>query len=526
MDPLAVRLFRALEEAGVRYSCWKSTDKLEAALSGVTDLDVLVAREDAACFDHLAGRLGFRAFDSEPWRRYPGLVDLIGYDPGLRRLVHLHLHHQLLLGRGRIKEVRLPVEPLYLASACTAHGVRVPPPELEFAVWVVRTAFRVSLRDRLRGVVRGDPLAVFARQLPEYGSLRRRVDAVRLRTLLEDDDLDFLPADAVLAALADLSTLSARVRRAIRSRVAVYSRYGPLERPAVIALRRCGPFLDRLAGRPEGKRSRTGGVVVAFVGPDGAGKSTLCRAVAEALGGLVATHTAYMGASRDHAATRLLRAFTALTRLPFRIARKACRLLGLAAAERALTVLYQTLTAVMWARDKAWRFRRAWAAASNGQVVLTDRYPLFSGYGDREVIQPSTSRVLAALQRDEAAQLRKIASPDLIFFLDVAAEVSRARKPGQTETVETIHEKREAFREFFDRNRSAGQPYHIPEDMTVEERTHLVLGVIFSRLGGGDVAPSAAPSAGGAATAPRTRIREGTGHARRGSSPAPADRRP
>ena len=63
---IALRLFAALDAAGVRHCHWKSNEHLLAGLAGDTDLDLLVDPERSADVDAVLLALGFRRFQSPP----------------------------------------------------------------------------------------------------------------------------------------------------------------------------------------------------------------------------------------------------------------------------------------------------------------------------------------------------------------------------------------------------------------------------------------------------------------------------
>ena len=94
--PIVATLCRRLAEAEISYCHWKSNDVLERSASGENDLDLLVSRTDAERFTAILHDLGFKAaHETHPWGM-PGILDYYGYDETADRLVHAHIHYQLI----------------------------------------------------------------------------------------------------------------------------------------------------------------------------------------------------------------------------------------------------------------------------------------------------------------------------------------------------------------------------------------------------------------------------------------------
>ena len=143
-----------LEEAGVSCCHWKSNAAIARSLRGENDLDLLVARRDVRQFAQVLAQLGF----ARTYRRHaasPGIESFYGLDTAAGRLVHVHAHYQLVVGDDRTKNYRLPVEEAYLRSATRAGSFRLPSPEFEYVVFVIRMALKTDLgRDRLECTAR------------------------------------------------------------------------------------------------------------------------------------------------------------------------------------------------------------------------------------------------------------------------------------------------------------------------------------------------------------------------------------
>ena len=145
-------LLARLHEADLAYCHWKSNEHLEAAIEGLTDLDILVDRRRDGELRRILADSGFKRFVAPPLRAYPGIEDYLALDRDTGRLVHLHLHHRLTLGERHLKGYRLPWEARLLATRRLdpATGVYVADPAIELVLLLVRAALKQRARDRAR----------------------------------------------------------------------------------------------------------------------------------------------------------------------------------------------------------------------------------------------------------------------------------------------------------------------------------------------------------------------------------------
>jgi len=147
-----MEVLRRLDERGVAYCHWKSNDHLAAALSGDTDLDILVdpaGIDDVyAIFAELACRRG-RVANA---RNDVGLEDFLGVDDESGRMVHFHVHYRIPGGERHNKRFRLPWERTVLETRVRDEsGVWVTAPAVEVVLLLTRYALKLRGRDVVRG---------------------------------------------------------------------------------------------------------------------------------------------------------------------------------------------------------------------------------------------------------------------------------------------------------------------------------------------------------------------------------------
>ena len=148
---------------------------------------------------------------------------------------------------------------------------------------------------------------------------------------------------------------------------------------------------------------RRAGPVLAFVGPDGAGKGTIIEGLREAIP--VAVDVIYMGSPQS----RRLRKAAATTPPTEDVGEPTWR--------RRLEPLFVTRTLARQSR----RLLRVYVAAWRGRIVLCDRHPL-----EALAIDPRQTRIARALERFVVREI--FPWPDRVVVLDAPAEVMYRRK--------------------------------------------------------------------------------------------------
>jgi thymidylate kinase len=444
-------LFDQLAAAQVTYCHWKSNEHLDAAIRGATDLDVLVDREAGSELASLLEKIGFKRIAAVPARAYPGVEDYLAMDWSSGRLAHLHLHYRLVLGERNLKGYSLPWESLVLQTRQldAATGIFVCDPNLELILLAVRAALKLRHRDFLTPPWRATTLPTGT--LDEFLWLLSRVDRARLRQLAEDL-VGKDAAELLLAMTGKLPSLSAlrRFGSAADPFLRDHRTYQPLE----AARRRWSRELQgrwaRLRDRmvegslPHRHTLPHGGLVIAFLGSDGSGKSTVVREIAAWLSWKIDVRTIYLG-SGDGPVSLLRRPLRAAAALRARLRRAPAPFpsrdvtTSLAPEDRATSrlprAIGRSLLAVVLAREKLDRLAEARRARNLGMVALCDRYPQaqFAGFYDGPQLESWSehpSRWFRAVSAWELAAYRSAerSRPDLVVKLHVTPQVAAQRK--------------------------------------------------------------------------------------------------
>lgn len=451
-QPLALvtRLIQQLAQEEIRYCHWKSNEHLGPALAGRTDLDVLVDHQAAAAVTRILGELGFKQFSAPPEAAYIGVEDYLGFDEETGRLAHLHLHYRLVLGEKFLKGYRLPWEDLLLGARRIepVSGIYVCEPNLELLLLLVRAAIKLRRRDQLttgsrQRYVTGD----FQR---EFEWLVERMNPERFQSLAQDL-LGVEAAQVVVHLVPKVPSTRQllELRRAIGpvlDRFRTFSRRGAdLQRWRREWRSRSGRALRRFLGIrvPIGFTLPRGGVVVAFIGADGSGKSTVVQAVNSWLGWRLEVLPLYLGfgdgkASWHRTSLQLLARAWIRSNPTRKDSASAAATTTHSRSPAGPLERAKAIWRVLWAwsivREKRARLQQAVRARNLGQAVICDRYPQsqVGELSDGPLLSRwnAGSGVFAAAARWEEAAYRTMETitPDLVIKLHVSPEVSARRK--------------------------------------------------------------------------------------------------
>lgn len=425
--PITFPLRAALQEASIGFALWKSNNHIEDALAGKTDLDMLVNRRDQVRFESILRKLKAIKVLSQPWARYPNVEDWLVFDSTTGDFLHLHVHFDMVTGLKRVKHLSLPWADAVLANLRIDErsGWPIPTAEMELLILLVRIWAKMPPWRRL-----------FAPKIPlhvkeEVRWLESEVQTGRLSTLakglgLNEDIRLPLGGDAALIALA--RHLYGQVKQHYRMNWPT-----ALIRAATLNLRLA---LARLWLRHIGliryrKTLTGGGAMIAFIGSDGSGKSTVSQSLERWLRRKADVHMIYMG-SGDGRAGWINAARRQLSVLVGKKSKRAGQTNETSPARPvSFAEKVHRLFDLLLLRRKLRLLRLGRRLADRGSVVLLDRYPQsqFEAVSDGPRLQSGRSFAWAAESERrlfaEAARL----GPDLVIKLKIAPETALSRKP-------------------------------------------------------------------------------------------------
>ena len=437
--------FEALNQADIRYCHWKSNVRLTDALQGRTDLDLLIDPAHQAAFEAILQEWAIKRVQAAPGREYPGLEHYLGFDETSGRMFHLHVHYQLVLGEQFVKNYHLPLETPFLDDTQLRHGVKVPFPELELTVLALRALLKYRDRDALKGLLpwRAPALPGHIRQ--EIAWLTAQTTPQRMTATLRALD-GILPTQEIQLFLQAMQGKTGvgytllRLRNRVRQALQAYQRDSRTQawwRYQAESWRRRKWFIR--AGSQRKMSFPRGGLQLAFVGVDGAGKSTAVEQITRWLSWRLTVRPHYMGHSRPSPGPKVVQT---IAKTMQRIAAANQQLLGsaniLTRQIHTWQQQWQALRYVAEARDRWQRYRTGAREADSGCIVIYDRYPLPTvqllnhAMDGPHLASPNGHHhtpLVRQLAHQEAAYYRQIKPPDALFVLHITPEVALRRKP-------------------------------------------------------------------------------------------------
>lgn len=484
MLDICKKLFGDWNTKEIRYCHWKSNEHLMEGLDGDTDLDVFVHPDDKSVAEASLAEVGYIKLIIQKGSRYPLVDEWLGFDFDTGRLIHVHLHYQIITGAKHCKEYVFPIDEEIIASRILDEetDVYVAAPELEIIILYSRVALKATdkknispkgdyqkeidfLKERAdNAVIRGNCVALMGSDGEEFASL------------IEKEDLSAAEWQSVFRLSRNWlkkhkKMSAARVKFRLK-----YFRYRAM----------ANAVLKKKFGKlPITKKTfPSGGKSICFIGADGSGKSTVGTDIRKWLNWKVEASRFYLG-SGDHY-NSLLKKILAKGRdvrshedKPVKVEitgageskeapKKKKRSLKMRIMKYGFDILQCVYLRKIAARALK-KLKQAKKYMKKGGIALYDRFPQdqFPGLydGPKIAVRDMKCRLFAKLQasREERA-IRKAQKyqPDLLFKLVLAPEESIRRKPDHS--LEDVSQKAEITEKLvFERSKvveiDASQPY-------------------------------------------------------------------
>lgn len=438
--PLIFASLNDFDREGVSYCYWRSSRRVEAALTGRADLDLLIGRQHQHRAERLLLERGYKRFPSVAGRDHPAVSSFLGYDEPSGRIIHLHLHFRLVVGEKLLKNYRLPWEEAILARAI--RHPTLPLRMLDAEDEALLCAVRASLELR-----RTDPVALRSwRATEEKFALDRqelaaRIDRAKLRGRAAEL-LSEAAADMIIDTFSGGQMLEARhLRRRLGKDLAAHRSYNAWEgrlrgwwRDVLWAAGELNKRLLHLP-RPWSRRAPGGGCVVAVVGVDGSGKSTVVATICAWLVAEIDVVPIYFGTGAGRPSLVLL-PLKVIAPLIARLFRRKPRGASHGRISGGAPGLFYGAFLAVWATvlavEKRLKLLAARRGAERGLVVLADRYPQNEriDFNDGPLL-PRLSRAPDWLRRFEARAyaFAQRLPPDLVIQLEATPETLARREP-------------------------------------------------------------------------------------------------
>ncbi|AKD04405.1 hypothetical protein POKO110462_06315 [Pontibacter korlensis] len=417
----SLRLLTELKNSNIRFAHWKGNNHLLEALVGKTDIELLIFPDDQHTFESAMAKLGFKKLKSQPWNVYPMVEDWIGFDYETGTLLHLHTHYALVVAIRYGLYLSLPwiKEFFTLLKTDELTGWPIPVPALEATILFIRIWTKVKNKPQAEADLLHEKHNEVVDLLNKAQPQDFEYVCEKLKLKLPDnldDRLERIVRQGDLTEVKYLSRYFYQQIAATQERSQVYSSFRfLLYKYYLKSAKSYSKFSKPLKLK---KTMHNGGKVIALIGSDGSGKSTLSNDITKWLTFKIDTHYFYMGKKP------FIRSYD---QLHFS---KADVIASKNKLSRLLKKLAGDFYHVMMIKQKADMLHTARELSREGSIIICDRFPQkdILGINDGPRLQ---RKKLNWSSQVEMRLYNKVTEEgvDLVFRLLVAPEVAFKRKP-------------------------------------------------------------------------------------------------
>ena len=431
------QLIEKLSANEIKYCHWKSNSSLFQVLTGETDVDLLIRRKDGDLFRLTMSELKFRPAGIQGDAPFPAVEHYYALDEETGIFVHVHAYYRVITGESLSKNLHLPLEEMLLQNLRQEALIPVPVKSAELVVFTIRMMLKHT------SVVE---LLMLSR---DWKGVRREIEwLMEAKPTEETIQLvaNWLPSvdtslfSKCIDALKTPASLFRRISlgRQLRSQLRIYARNSWLQSRLAGIQKFSLMAYGRLTRSKRGMILQSGGTVIAFVGAEATGKSTLLTATRSWLDEHFVIEQIHAGKPKSTLLTMLPNIFLPLLRnaLPtYRPSKIDTLQVSAEQSQKSPEVfpLISAIRSVFIAYDRRALLRRAFARAANGSIVLCDRYPSMSKEApdgpqlQKFVIDSKRYPIQSWLARTEKRLYQEIPAPDMVISLYVPLEVALIR---------------------------------------------------------------------------------------------------
>jgi len=434
-------LINRFNQEGITYCHWKSNIDLAKTLKGELDIDLLVSNNSLARATEILMELGFKQA-APRWESIPpGIFHYYGLDPNQNELVHLHMFTRVLTGESFLKSHLLPFEEMLLKNLYSVNNLAVTSKDAELVLFVLRMYIKFGSPLDMARVLKNDKKTrEEAWWLIDGSDMNRVVSLLEKYCPVVDKETFIESLNAILhgAPYPKKWILSLQIRNKLR----IYRKYTFTSWLFSHVQLLIGKLIKKVRKQKGNKILASGGTVVAIVGADATGKSTLVRETSHWLRKNFVVNTVHAGKPPSTALTLPVNILLAL----YRRFKHGSQSVGRpekgvlleegeqGAGGRGFGSLIYAVRAVCLAWDRRALLLKVRRASAHGEIVVCDRYPTNAiGMMDspRLLEYPKGRRgltsIYAWLAKVERTIYRKIPPPDIVLRLRVSLEIARQR---------------------------------------------------------------------------------------------------
>jgi thymidylate kinase len=411
-------LLAGLQQENIRFAHWKGNTHLQASLQGKTDIDILVHPDDRMLYEMILKKRLYKKLQSRSWNVYPHLEDWLGFDYATGVLLHVHTHYDLVNGITPGKYLHLPWLQQFFQHLTTdkQSGWPIPVPELETLILLIRIETNWRHKNPAIPVSKQNELRVLLSQvqLHKFRDLCRELQLNVPENF--DSDLNRIRKESNVPAILHLSSFYCnQVDNCVKTKWQLNALKAMYYKQYLKRSRQIGRFAGPLQLK---KTVVNGGKMIALVGSDGSGKSTLCTELVKWLTFKLDTHYFYFG-KQPYIRSYDQKQFS-----------KTALLFSNATISKYFRKLAGSLFYLQLINKKLNMLRNGKKLTKKHSLVICDRFPQkkVAGFFDGPKLQ---SKKIGWLRRLEIKRFHRFnhAGADIVFRLNISPEVAARRKP-------------------------------------------------------------------------------------------------
>ncbi len=456
-------LFEALNRDGLPWCSWKSNEHIAKGLTGETDLDLLFLPQDRHRVVNIMKSCGFVLFEAPSYKSYPGIIDAISIDPKSGNILHAHSHFLLTLGEKFLKNHIFPWNNIILDNRIfldESNLIYISKPEYEGILLLIREALKIRLRDislrklyNRKGFVREYEWLKNRASIAEFAECSKmlldRGASETIEKLFENNHFHLFPK------------LKQQVKNISYERQ--WQRFGSLEGLYKSAVNEAYSLLIRVLRKTNnlrhlivaGRVLPKEGIIIACIGVDGSGKSTVTKALASEWSEKLDVVRLYLGTGEGNNSLLLLlvRKMAMLKKIFYSKIKKNTFETSRHSENTSGQSLSSILTAFAGVISKKRQIKLAARLRKRGYIVICDRWPqnIVKGMNDGPLLdelENSPAFILRLAAKWEAAQFKKMCTdvnPDLVLRLTPTLETVVSRKDDINNKIDHMRQKLESF---------------------------------------------------------------------------------
>lgn len=468
-------IFKELEKNKINYCHFKSNQHLTESFEGKSDFDILVDPRDKKRCEEILLRFQCKQYEPVIIGAYPGVENWMAFDYNTGVLYHLHLHYQLISGKNLVKDYVFPWTDLALSTRVKdeKHDIFISNPNFEILLLLARTVVKSRTREHLAAAI--GKYRLNEAMKAEYDYLRERIDEWSVisfaHKMFSKNSAGYI-VDIVLHQKQLKSKQFRKLNELIRKELKNCRRYGAIHANVRSSVYRLidlrNKFLSRKLGRLviTKKVNNAGGKIIAFIGVDGSGKSTISKEIQSWLGRKIECKKFYMG-SGDGKKNIFATLVFALKKVVYKPGKKSVEknridfeskeVKQIQFMKQPFNYIKKFINAfVIYSviKDNRKKIIKMHKYRLNGGYSILDRFPqlehesINDGLKLKKYAQILNSRMILRLARKEEEMMQIVHEiyPDIVFRLNISAETAMSRKPNEHFDIKPIEFKVKAVK--------------------------------------------------------------------------------